>query len=66
MFYKYSNINSEKIKILSNKFQKFQKFQLPNILVNTMYEIQHIKNILKQGCLGIESLRNLHLFRSFC
>ena len=37
MFYKYFNINIEKIKILSNKFQIVQKFQLPNILVNLLH-----------------------------
>ena len=33
IFYKYFNINIEKIKILTNNFQIVQKFQLPNILV---------------------------------
>ena len=34
MFYKYFNINIEKIKILSNKFQIVQNFRLSNILLN--------------------------------
>ena len=37
IFNKYFNICIEKIKIISNKFQIIQKFNLPNILVSFLY-----------------------------
>ena len=59
IFYKYFNMNIEKIKILENKFQTIQNFQVPNILDNSISWFKDISSFKASHLLVVSTLLSL-------